>query len=603
MSGSEGFLILFNWRDDNNWTWWNIGGWGDTLSAVEQMVAGSKSTLSSQVSSTIQTGQWYDVRIVLTGARMQCYLDNALIHDVTYPNASLLGSASYVTGSGQVILKAVNVTGNPITTTLNLNGLASVDSQASLVQIASTNSAIENSLAAPTNIVPVTSTITNVGTTFTLTLPANSLSVLRLGPQPPAFAPTGLQAVPGNGQVALSWNVAAEATSYNLKRATASGGPYTVIATQAGTSFTDFNVANESTYFYVVSAANVAGEGADSSPVSAVPRTLPTAGLWAFWRFDETTGTSAFDSSLNGRAALLTGGASWAAGKINNAASLNGSTGYVSCPNNLLNGVTNFTIAAWVNPATDSTWARVFDFGSNTTTNMFLTPRNGVTGGIRFAITTGSFGSEQQLTGSSALPAATWSHVAVTLSNTTGILYVNGVGVATNTSMTLTPSSLGNTTQNWLGRSHYNDPYFYGRIDDFRIYDRPLSATEVQSLTNLPGLTAFQLWQYQYFGSTNCSTCAGNSDYDGDGMSNFDEFLAGTSPTNSASAFQILSIVPVSNDIVITWQSVAGKTNAVEANSADISGPMFITGSQTNYTDPSALTNTPSRLYRIRLVP
>jgi hypothetical protein len=169
--------------------------------------------------------------------------------------------------------------------------------------------------------------------------------------------------------------------------------------------------------------------------------------------------------------------------------------------------------------------------------------------------------------------------------------------------MTLTPSSLGNTTQNWLGRSHYNDPYFYGRIDDFRIYDRSLNAAEVQSLANQPGLTAFQLWQYQYFGSTNCSTCAGNSDYDGDGMSNFDEFLAGTSPTNSASAFQILSIVPVSNDIVITWQSVAGKTNAVEANSADISGPMFITGSQTNYTDPSALTNTPSRLYRIRLVP
>jgi hypothetical protein len=61
--------------------------------------------------------------------------------------------------------------------------------------------------------------------------------------------------------------------------------------------------------------------------------------------------------------------------------------------------------------------------------------------------------------------------------------------------------------------------------------------------------------------------------------------------------------VPVSDNIVITWQSVAGKTNAVEANSADISGPMFITGSQTNYTDPSALTNTPSRLYRIRLVP
>ena len=70
----------------------------------------------------------------------------------------------------------------------------------------------------------------------------------------------------------------------------------------------------------------------------------------------------------------------------------------------------------------------------------------------------------------------TWSHVAVTLSGTTGTLYVNGVAVATNTAMTLHPSSLGSTTNNWIGRSQYADPYLNAAVDDFQIYNRALSA-------------------------------------------------------------------------------------------------------------------------------
>jgi hypothetical protein len=115
---------------------------------------------------------------------------------------------------------------------------------------------------------------------------------------------------------------------------------------------------------------------------------------------------------------------------------------------------------------------------------MFLTPQNGSTGAVRFAITTSGNGAEQQITGSSALPTGVWTHVAVTKSGNTGTLYVNGSVVGTNNAMTLSPSSLGSTNQNWLGRSQYSaDPYLNGRIDDFRIYNRALSASEVQSLS------------------------------------------------------------------------------------------------------------------------
>jgi hypothetical protein len=77
-----------------------------------------------------------------------------------------------------------------------------------------------------------------------------------------------------------------------------------------------------------------------------------------------------------------------------------------------------------------------------------------------------------------------WHHLAVTLSGSTGVLYVDGVPANTNLSMTLKPSSLGSTTQNYIGKSQWADPNLTGSVDDFRIYSRALNATEVAALAN-----------------------------------------------------------------------------------------------------------------------
>ena len=69
----------------------------------------------------------------------------------------------------------------------------------------------------------------------------------------------------------LSWNASSEAASYNVKRSTTSGGPYTTIASPTTTSYTDTAVTNATTYYYVVSAVNAAGQSANSSQVSATP--------------------------------------------------------------------------------------------------------------------------------------------------------------------------------------------------------------------------------------------------------------------------------------------------------------------------------------------
>jgi len=88
----------------------------------------------------------------------------------------------------------------------------------------------------------------------------------------PPMTPTGLGAVAGNAQVALSWSTASGAASYTVKRATTTGGPYTAIASGLTTTvYTDATVTNGTTYYYVVSSINACGESANSLQAAATP--------------------------------------------------------------------------------------------------------------------------------------------------------------------------------------------------------------------------------------------------------------------------------------------------------------------------------------------
>lgn len=102
---------------------------------------------------------------------------------------------------------------------------------------------------------------------------ANSaeVSATPTAPATPPTVPSGLTATAGNAQVSLGWNASAGATSYHVKRSTTSGGPYTQVAAPAANSDTDSGLTNGTTYFYVVSAVNSAGESANSQEVSATP--------------------------------------------------------------------------------------------------------------------------------------------------------------------------------------------------------------------------------------------------------------------------------------------------------------------------------------------
>ncbi|WP_301002435.1 fibronectin type III domain-containing protein [Capsulimonas corticalis] len=111
--------------------------------------------------------------------------------------------------------------------------------------------------------------------TRSLELSATPLTTLPL-------APTGLNAVAGNHQVALSWNAVPSATSYSVKRSTAYGKAYGLAGTVSSPSFTDPIVSNGVTYYYIVTATNASGEGANSNQATATPQvTAASNGLVA----------------------------------------------------------------------------------------------------------------------------------------------------------------------------------------------------------------------------------------------------------------------------------------------------------------------------------
>jgi hypothetical protein len=107
-------------------------------------------------------------------------------------------------------------------------------------------------------------------------LNAANATIVAAANLPPPAAPTGVFALPDAGQVTVSWDVVPHAITYNVKRAPSSGGPYTLLVTNtASLGYTDTDVVNGATYYYVVSALDGNGEGMNSIEVAATPSLLP----------------------------------------------------------------------------------------------------------------------------------------------------------------------------------------------------------------------------------------------------------------------------------------------------------------------------------------
>lgn len=180
LGGAEGFLVMFHVRDENNWTWWNLGGWGNREHGIELCTNGGKSQIGRHVPGSIQTGRWYDVKVEVKGQSIRCYLDGKLVHDVRYPTIKpLYASATRETSSDEVILKLVNVSEKDIVSSIKLAGVKEVTAPVRALVLTSVSPNDENSLEEPKKVSPRATQFDAGGPDFQWTLPGNSVTVLR----------------------------------------------------------------------------------------------------------------------------------------------------------------------------------------------------------------------------------------------------------------------------------------------------------------------------------------------------------------------------------------------------------------------------------------
>ncbi|HEX6027328.1 MAG TPA: immunoglobulin-like domain-containing protein [Solirubrobacter sp.] len=218
--------------------------------------------------------------------------------------------------------------------------------------------------------------------------------------------------------------------------------------------------------------------------------------LVAHYPFDETSGTVVNDRSGNGRhAEIVNGNANtvWSDGRgLTLPGGNGGSAPAVRLPDSLLSGLTDVTIAYDIRLSSSTQQGPVFAFGRTADNGGYLTatPGAGTTRHTASLAGPGANPAPHTVGGPVALAANTWIHVAVTIkggdSATPGrmVLFENGVQVDANTQITLKPGDI-TSAMGFIGRSSTaTGQQFRGRIKDFRVYAKELTASEVLALSN-----------------------------------------------------------------------------------------------------------------------
>lgn len=224
------------------------------------------------------------------------------------------------------------------------------------------------------------------------------------------------------------------------------------------------------------------GLAGGTQPYDTYQSTVAADGPVAQYRFDDAAGASTLADSAGTDTASNSGITLGGTGPFPGSKSGSfGGSAFASLSSNPLAGATAWSAEGWVYWTGGASYKQpIFDFGSSSTNYMYLTPASALTGHtLLFEIRT-TAGTIGQVTAPRPM-AKDWEYVAVT-GSTAGVLtlYLNGVQVGQTTGVTITPSSLGSTPNDWLGKSQVStDPKFNGSLSNVAFYTKALSASQV----------------------------------------------------------------------------------------------------------------------------
>lgn len=209
-----------------------------------------------------------------------------------------------------------------------------------------------------------------------------------------------------------------------------------------------------------------------------------TDGLVVRYDLDQTSGSTVEDTSGHDRDGTLVGG-TWGGGVL----TLDGVDDHVKLPNNVLAGLDAITVHVdvFVEP-TQAAPFFLWGLGNSATSGSGTGYLFAAGNAFRAGITPTNWSGEKVTARTSGgnLARGVWKSVTYTQTGTTGTLFEDGVQVGQNTAVTVTPGSIGAgvTVNNLLGESNYAaDNSLKGKLRNFRIYDRAITAAEVADIS------------------------------------------------------------------------------------------------------------------------
>ncbi len=210
----------------------------------------------------------------------------------------------------------------------------------------------------------------------------------------------------------------------------------------------------------------------------------PDTGLKGYWSFNGTdvSGTTAYDRSGSGSNGTLTNSPTLAIGKIGQGVSFDGTNDYMATSLDL--PASSFSLSLWVksnNVVSADSRRGIID--TRDVLGQWVLYQNTASWRLTFVGWDSGSSPTKSVSSTTALSANQWYHIAVTYDGTTASAYVNGVFEAS----TSTGNAIRDTTDHIrIGEEcSFANRYWNGVIDEARVYDRALSASEVTALYSM----------------------------------------------------------------------------------------------------------------------
>jgi glucose/arabinose dehydrogenase len=242
---------------------------------------------------------------------------------------------------------------------------------------------------------------------------------------------------------------------------------------QAGNTFAAWSDGGAKAHTYTVPASD--------ATLTATFSTPPIGNPVAAYNFNAGSGTTLADVTGKGHTGTLNGPSWSTAGRTGAALSFDGTNDAAAIADaNDLDLRTGMTLEAWVRPSALGSWRTVLfkEQASHMTYALYASTRDARPTGQAY------IGGERNAQATAGLPVNTWTHLATTYDGATLRLYVNGTQA---TATALTGAMAVSNGPLKIGGNGIWSEWFAGLIDDVRVYDRALSAAEIQGdMTRAP---------------------------------------------------------------------------------------------------------------------